>query len=181
MEIKVQRITGQGQLHSFSEKDSWVKECIEQSLQGTLEKCTASISLRNYNDQVQVSGNVEVVIRLFCDVCAAEVNVSFNDPINLLYVPAESPDPNVLPKTEKDLEKIQVMVSLGQDDLDIGWYYDGTLEMRLVLTEHLLIQKQSILQCKDENVVRVSEGECLNLPSKGSKNTYKPFAGLDIL
>ena len=180
MKIYVHQIPVNGRTHTISHQDTWVQEEIEKALEGTLLECQAEITLCNHNHQVHVEGTIKSKIQISCDICGEDIEIRFDGNINLIYVPANSIKPNLVPKNKKDLDKIQEMLSLKKEDLEVGWYYDGVLDLGVVITEYLLINKDSIVQCKDDNVTRIAEGECLVLPTKGAKNTYNPFAGLDL-
>ena len=180
MKLFAHQIPVHGRTYLIKSDDNWVREEIEQALDGILLDCSAELTLSNHNTRVQVEGTQMTKIQLNCDVCAADVEVSFEGDLKLSYLPANSPTPDLIPKNKKDLEKINDLISLEEEELDVGWYYDGVLDVGVVLTEYLLISKATIIQCKDENVRRIKAGECRSFPNKGSKNTYNPFAGLDL-
>ena len=176
----VHKIPVHGHIYTFNRKDTWLQEAIEKVLECTVVECDIELNMQNCNSQVRATGHVKVVIQQACDLCADDVTVSFEDKINLLYLSSSTPDPDFVPKNKKELDKINNMISLQEEELDVGWYYDGMIDLAVVITEHLLIVKQGIVQCKDTNVRRLQEGECREFPTEGSKNTYNPFAGLEI-
>jgi hypothetical protein len=180
MKIYVHQIPYQGQTYSVTKEDNWLLEEIERVLECTLQHCEAEITLQNFNNQVRAKGSVCVTIQMYCDLCAEEIELSLVDEVNLLYLSSNTPNPDLVPKNKRELDKINQMISLEEEQLDAGWFYDGVIDLGVVITEHLLILKQNIVQCKDDNVRRVKEGSCRQYPTEGSKNTYNPFAGLDI-
>ena len=180
MKLPVHQIPVHGRTYQIGLDDNWVRQEIETVLEGKLISFSGELTILNHNSRVQVTGSIEVTLQLQCDICATDIKVNLDGDLNLFYLPDHSPTVGLIPKTKKDLEKINEMISLNEEDLDAGWYFDGILDVGVVLSEYLLIKKSTIVQCKDDNVTRINAGECREFPTKGSKNTYNPFAGLDL-
>ena len=180
MKIYVHRIPINGRNYSLTNNETWLQKSLEDALGGDLVHCDAELALQRHDDQVHVSGQMRMGMRVSCDLCGDDIEIGFDGKINLFYVSANSPQPDLLPKSEKDLERINDMFSLNKDDLEEGWYYDGVLDLGVVLAEHVLINKESVVSCQTTNAKRLTEGLCKSTPTEGSKNTYKPFAGLNL-
>ena len=169
----------------LSKKLSWVEPSAELAIEGNWTTLTGTLELERMDERLDAHVSLSYVVECFCEVCGARISYANEIETSLVYVPFTL-DPRKsrhvkVPKTVKDLEKISHQVTLQEDQLDVGWYDNGELDLSLVLTEVVVLARPSLLSCELEAVTRLDEGDCVSFPTEGQKNTHKPFANLPDL
>lgn len=188
MKIVVEHVPVQGKEVSFSFGDSWVQQACVDSKTGQFIDCQGTMKLLRSQQQVVVHVQGGFHTECNCDRCGDLVAYKDTLATELVYVPesvadARQPDlMDVLPSSARDLDKIDQQIALENDELDLGWYADGQLDLSLVLTEAISLQAPMLITCNLPCVTRIDSGTCRNVPmdtdDDNDKNMYKPFAGL---
>ena len=179
MKIFIHQIPVQNKIISFSLETPWATKAFEDASEGTARKCQGELVLHRRDERVRVSGEVELRAERSCDICGSLVEVSVPKSVLLVYDPLPEYSSPVEGATKKEEEFI-----LEESDLELGWYEKGQLDVAIVLGEHVLLNLNHLIQCADDNVRRLEPGECQTPEKepveKEPKNTYKPFANLNI-
>jgi len=160
----------------------WVPNSLENAIAGTWKSFEGTMSLERMDERLEAKLVVSYTLECDCEICGSLISYTRQFESTLVYLPF-SLDPRKsrhvkLPQTVKDLERISHQVTLDEDQLDVGFYDNDTLDLSMVLTEAIVLDRPSLLACNEEDVVRVDEGECVSFPTEGQKNTHKPFANL---
>lgn len=162
--IAVLRIPEQGRTYGVSIGLPWLGSACEAGLEGTWNRFDGEIRLQRLRERVEVCPNITSSVQTYCESCGAEIVVEQSYVQTLVYLPSNF-DPrdksNRLPKSVKELERISNQVGLDEDDLDIGWYDNGELDVAGSITEMILLRQPSLLHCGLDSVTRIDEGTCL--------------------
>lgn len=162
--IAALRIPEQGRTYLVSLGLPWLGSACEAGLEGTWNRFDGEITLQRLRERVEVCPNIVSSVQTHCESCGAEIVVEQSYVQSLVYLPSNF-DPrnktNRLPKSIKELERISNQVGLDEDDLDIGWYDNGELNVAASITEMIVLNQPSLLHCGLEGVTRMDEGTCL--------------------
>jgi hypothetical protein len=162
--IAALRIPEQGRTYGISLGLPWLGAACEAGLEGTWNRFDGEITLQRLRERVEVCPNIESSVQTHCESCGAEIVVEQSYVQPLVYLPSNF-DPrdkaNRLPKSVKELERISNQVGLDEDDLDIGWYDNGELDVAASITEMIVLHQPSLLHCGLDGVRRIDEGTCL--------------------
>lgn len=162
--ITALRIPEQGRTYGVSIGLPWLLAACQDGLEGTWSRFEGEIRLQRLKERVELCPNVDSSVQTYCESCGAEIVVEQSFEQTLVYLPSNF-DPtdktNRLPKSVKDLERISNQVGLDDDDLDIGWYDNGELDVAAAITEMIVLQQPSLLRCGLDGVTRIEDGECL--------------------
>lgn len=179
MKVFIHQIPVQNKIISFSEENVWAVRSLEDAAGGTAKICKGNLILHRRDEYVRVSGEVNLCVERSCDICGSLVALTIPNKMLLTYEPLPEHEAASEGKSKKEEEFI-----LEEDELDLGWYEKGQLDLMVVLAEHIVLNLNHLVQCADENVQRLEPGECKTLErergEKEPKNTYKPFANLNI-
>jgi len=179
MKIFVHQIPVQNKLVSFFMENAWAVNALEEASNGKAKKCQGELVLHRRDERVRVSGDVELSVERTCDICGSSVELTIPKEVLLTYEPL----PEYASSSEGASKKEEEFI-LEEEDLELGWYEHGQLDLAVVLGEHVVLNLNHLVQCADENVLRLEPGECKTLDrepmEKEPKNTYKPFANLNL-
>lgn len=182
MKIFVHHIPVTNKKIQLKGNEEWLHNMIREDHHGELLSCEGELILHRREDLVQVKGNLTLVFERSCDVCGEAISLTLDQEVSLLY--------DAFPETQEEEEQTQQKrkeeeTVLQEDELDIGWYDNGKLDLSAVLSEHITLNIEPIVQCSDANVKRLVAGTCQTIPvpadKKENKNTYNPFANLGDL
>ena len=163
MKINIMQITERGMQYSSSEED-WILEAVDEALDGTVKECSAQIELDRYSKRVEARIRYLLVGTISCSRCAQDIEVSFSGAEVLLFDP----------KIESQEEEVELHV----EDLDIGWYDDGKLDLKDVVCESVVLSFPDRVHCFMD-VVRVpASGGCYTPPQKEERTLENMFADL---
>ena len=164
MKINIMQITERGMQLSCSKED-WAVSAFDEALDGTIKECSAEIELDRYNKRVEARVRYSLVGTISCSRCAQDIEVSFSGAEVLLF------DPKQDGEQEEEIE-------LHAEDLDIGWYDDGKLDLKDVICETVVLSFPDRVHCKMD-VVRVpASGGCYTPPEKEERTLENMFADL---
>ncbi len=163
----------------------WLRGSVEDALEGEWKTCVGTLGLERLDERLEAVLNLEYSVECACEVCGAQIVYQNTIDTSLVYLPFTL-DPRKsrhvkVPKTVKDLERISHQVTLEEDQLDMGFYDNDELDLSMVVTEGIVLARPSLLCCDLDTVQRLDDGDCVEFPSEGQKNTYKPFANLPDL
>ena len=88
MKINVMMITGQGMERTFSTED-WVKEAIEEAIDGTVTEFQICFQMERVNQRVSVGVRFSFSAVCVCMRCASPMTIQFSDDEDLVYDPIE--------------------------------------------------------------------------------------------
>ncbi|MDA8431657.1 MAG: DUF177 domain-containing protein [Nitrospiraceae bacterium] len=97
---------------------------------------TARISLQKVGTEVVVSGNLKADMGLQCSRCLRDFRQSIETPVNVVYHPIE--------------EAGEDRHALRDDEMDMGFYKGGELDLRELLKEQVLLNEQMKPLCSEQ-------------------------------
>ena len=163
MKINIMQVTERGMQFSFSDEE-WVVAAFDEALDGQVKECSAQVELDRYTKRIEARVRYSLVGSISCSRCSQNIEVSFSGAEILLFDP----------KTEPQDEEIELQV----DDLDIGWYDDGKLDLKDVICEAVVLSFPSRIHCSMD-VVRVPSSDgCYTPPQKEERTLENMFADL---
>ena len=183
--IGAMRVPTRGMTLDLDIDVDWVHNALIEAISGDWVSFQCVLTLKRLDERLDDEVQLTYAVECPCEVCGASLRYAHRAEVELIYQPFTL-DPRKsrhvkAPQTVKDLEKISHQVTLQEDQLDIGWYENGELDMATVLTEVLILEHPSLLSCDHPQTERLEDGECITFPTEGQKNTHKPFANLPDL
>lgn len=158
MKIRVDQIPDGG-VEVEVEDQAWAVQATAAAFDGAEATLTGTIHVEAFDDQVRVTGSLRATTRRACDRCGMDLDIERQDAIELHYVPRGSRDGG----ESRNLKK---------DELDIGFYDVGALDLAFVIEEHFALSLPTRLAC-DAPGTRVADGEPCGAPDPGV-DTEKP-------
>ena len=146
MIIPVHHITEQGYKITLNQ-EPWMSEAAQAALEGEIQQVSAAVSLTRDGQSVLADLAYKVQGTLACMRCAHEITVFLERKQRLHYEPMSQ-------EHEEDLE-------LDVDDLDIGWYEDGELDLAVVICEAITLDLPSVVHCECDFVTQKNPAGCL--------------------
>ena len=179
------RVPTRGITIDLDSKIDWVHNAMLEGISGKWVSFEGAMTLKRMDERLDAKVQLNYAVECPCEVCGATLRYTHRANVELIYQPFAL-DPRKsrhvkAPQTVKDLEKISHQVTLQEDQLDIGWYENGELDLATVLTEALILEHPTLLACAHPQTERLEDGECVKFPTEGQKNTHKPFANLPDL
>ena len=164
MKINIMHVTERGMQRSYSQED-WVRAAFDEAFDGTIKECSVHIDLDRYNKRVEARVRYSLVGSTSCSRCAQTIEVSFSGAEALLF------DPKVETHEGEEIE-------LHMEDLDIGWYDDGKLDLEDVVCEAIVLSFPDRVHCKMDLVRVPASGGCYTPPQKEERTLENMFADL---
>ena len=163
----------------------WVHQALLEAISGDWVSFQGEVTVQRIDERLDARVQLTYGVECPCEVCGALLRYSHCVDVELVYQPFTL-DPRKskhikAPQTVKELDRISHQVTLQEDQLDMGWYDNGELDLATVLTETLVLEHPSLLACDLSETERLEDGECVTFPTEGQKNTHKPFANLPDL
>lgn len=177
MEINVSTIPPHGKRIPLSLSVDWVCRSFEEGAEGKCTTLSGSILLENHQSRITVKVEFESTCVLECGRCLTPVRVQINGNQNLVYVP-EVKTPSVNPNT-KHANKVHEEIELSEDDMNLGWYEDGRINVEQVFCEAVSLSSPNRVFCSTKGVTRITKGECVSFKGDDEPLVYNPFANLD--
>ena len=100
-----------------------------------------------------------------CVRCASPINIRFSDGEDLAYDPME--DIEITEEQELDI-----------DELDLGWYEDGKIDLSVVLCEAIVLSLPAKMYCGLDIVPEKPKGDCYTSPVKEERRLENMFANI---
>ena len=114
---------------------AWVCEAATTALDGAPVALSGNLDLQVTSRRVAVRGSVEAQSPAHCDRCGESTERSIQTEISLSYLPEN--------------DSMDAELELRADDLDVGWYRDGEIDLGDVLREALALALPSRTLCSD--------------------------------
>ena len=163
MKINIMRITQRGMPFSFTNEE-WVVSALQEALEGTVKECSVNVELDRYEKRVEARTTYSLVGTILCSRCAQDIVIDVSGAETLLFEPF--------------VESAEEEVELTGEDLDIGWYEDGKLDLNSVICEAAVLSLPTRVHCGME-IVRVrAQGNCYTPPEKEERTLENLFADL---
>lgn len=141
MRIRVDAIPAAGRTHSATLEDDWARVAATEALEGTVRSLAVEMSIRPPRGrEVEAEVRAEATWDVTCDRCGIALVQAMKTEVSLRYLPAGTE------LAESDDEE---GVELAEDELDLGWYEDGSLVLAGVLSEALALATPSRMLCED--------------------------------
>lgn len=163
MKLNIMQITTKGKAYSFSRED-WVVSSLQEALGGTIEESQVQVELDRYDKRVEARVTYSLIGTVLCSRCAQDIQIAASGAETLLFEPC--------------LETQDEEIELEGEDLDIGWYEDGKLDLSSVICEAAVLSLPNRMHCSMEMVRVRAEGDCYVPPKKEERTLENLFADL---
>jgi uncharacterized metal-binding protein YceD (DUF177 family) len=150
---------------------TWVARGSQRALGSEAQLVEGHLEVSRLGRGVLVEGELKSRHGQPCDRCLADLEVRLGGPVRLTYEPEE----DAFQGGEEE-------VGLEADQLDVGWFSGGALELEQVICEQLALWLPDPITCEESESVRVSDdGRVCELPAvlrEGSGNGAGAFSSL---
>ena len=119
--VVVEQIPDSGSQVTISPGLPWVTAVVEAVTGGKDAECTGTVTVHQVKRRVIVTGQLEASATCICERCGDGFSLTVASELDLVYVPSGGAHPN------NDRE-------LGENDLDVGWYDGGVLNISDVIS-----------------------------------------------
>ena len=170
MKVTAQEISERGFSISFEIATPWARSAAATAMEGAVSALRGEINIRRYQSDLAVTGEVMVAASRTCDRCGGDVTLTIDGPLELTYVPNLRGE--ISPGGTRELVS---------SELDLGLYKEGSLDLSLVLQEHLALQLPWRVTCDLPNVSPSGEACDPNLlkpPERGPDPRWAALAAL---
>lgn len=142
MRIAVEGIPAAGRDVAFGLRDSWATEAATTSLDRSPDRLEGTISLRRASARnvIQVDVKADAGGAATCDRCGEPCELAVAVDTRLLFAPEEAGTAAYDGNLELELQA---------EDLDLGWYTDGEIDLADVLREALALALPTRVVCAD--------------------------------
>lgn len=142
MRIPVEGIPAVGRRIDFGLRDEWAFIATEGSLERPPVSLSGALALSiasKRNGVIRVEASIQASTRVVCDRCGEECELVVTESSVLLYAPEESGG------GAYDGGEIELSV----DDLDLGWYQQGEIDLANVVREAVALALPVRIVCTD--------------------------------
>jgi len=141
MRVPVNGIPAAGTTYPIEIKQDWAKDAASEALDGAAEVVEGELTLIPASDRglIHVKGRVSARRSAGCDRCGEPCDHGAQVDVQLLYAP-EARDDESFDGGE---------IELSAEELDVGWYRDGGIDLASVLGEALALELPSRIRCAD--------------------------------
>ena len=170
MKVTVEQIHDRGLTIAFETQTPWARSAASTALEGTVVEVSGELKVRRYQNDLAVTGEASVSVERTCDRCGGDVTLTVDGPLELTYVPNLRGE--ISPGGSRELVA---------SELDLGLYEEGSLDLGLVLQEHLALQLPWRVTCDLPNVTPSGEACNSNLlkpPERGPDPRWAALAAL---
>jgi uncharacterized metal-binding protein YceD (DUF177 family) len=166
MKILVDGIPAGGRQVTLGPKDDWAVEAATEALDGRPVRLTGRVEVTRASQKgvVLVDVDVDAVTAAPCDRCGEPCERGSHPVVRLLYAPEEKGS------AAYDGGEIE----LEADDLEVGWYRQGELDLGDVLREALALELPARTVCADSAGCDSRTDALLS----ATRPAVGPFAGL---
>ena len=167
MRIVIETIPEDGVKLDVQLDQSWAGSVASTVLEATPQTLEGDLLVRMRGRMVQVRGAVEASGPRECERCGEPITLTLHTDVDLCYVPAE------------DQPSGHGEVHLAPGDLDVGWFYEGALDMSDVLSEALALELPARIVCSDTTACDRRVAELLESANRDTGAADDgPFAAL---
>ncbi len=172
MLVVVEQIPEEGLDVRATLAQDWAREAAALALDGAADSLDFHLHLVQHLGHVRVTGDGRAAIPRTCARCGRPLRLVLSGAVDLSYSPATA--------ARVDGALAGEAVALDAEDLDIGWYEGGSLDLAQVLSEQLALWLPDRVRC-DSPGVEPPDGPC-ELPAQdpGPELRRNPFAGLVV-
>jgi uncharacterized metal-binding protein YceD (DUF177 family) len=171
MKVLVDGIPAAGREVRFGPNDAWAVEAATRSLDRAPARLDGTIKLKRAASRGDQLGHVVIVdvaaeagAETTCDRCGEPCELAVKVDGRLLFAPEESGgaaydgldaradlfgSAEGAAKAPEAVTSGRTEVELGADDLDVGWYSDGAIDLEAVLGEALALETPPRVVCAD--------------------------------
>lgn len=157
MIVNIMQLTEKATKYSFSHEE-WVIKALQEGLEGNVQQASVDVSLTRKEKRVEAIVNVSISGTCACTRCAQDLEIQCSFAETLHY------DPISQEYEEED--------ELDVDELDIGWYEEGKLDLSAVICEVVVLSLPTRIHCSTELVTKKPEGACY-VPPKEEERTFE--------
>ena len=116
-------------------KKPWVREAAEAALDAPADSLSGELDVQVKSRRVSVRGHVDASAAALCDRCGEQTDRAVHADVVLSYLPEN--------------DDFAAELELQADDLDVGWYRDGEIDLGDVLREALALALPPRTTCSD--------------------------------
>ena len=135
MKISVNDIPATGSLLQLEKDQAWCLDACRQAVDGQVATIRGELRLNKTSHHVKADGFIQIQFSRACDRCNEVTNLQAEEEFHLCYYPEES-------LKEEETE-------LAVDDLGVGWYRDGMINIGDVISEVVALSLPNRLVCVD--------------------------------
>lgn len=146
MKINVTRIPDEGLEFDFSEKDGWLQEKLNRSLQDKHlkeDKITGHFRIDKTLNNIQVDASMHLPIHAICDRCAKNYDYEIDVKAHRLLAPLFDS------KRQKEHEK-KLEVEVTQDDLQFSYFKGEEIDVGDIIVEQAVLDQPMISLCQKD-------------------------------
>lgn len=154
MRVAVAAIPDRGRHVGFDLAVPWAVEAARTAVEAEPTTLQGELVLRRDGSRVRVTGSTRAGCERPCERCGLAVALEVGGTIDLTYVP-EAPGAE---EPEREL---------ASDELDVGWYREGELDLSDILSEAVALQLPTRLVCADVAVCDARTVEQINSRQAG--------------
>jgi uncharacterized metal-binding protein YceD (DUF177 family) len=140
--IVVEDIPARGRHVRFSRSDAWAALAAASALDGDVAELSGLLHLtRGRRQEVRVKAEAHAVAQRVCDRCGQPTQLTVDADEELAYLPLVPPARAANAKPDE--------VELAEEDLDVGWYEGGVVDLETVVSELLALAAPMRVTCVD--------------------------------
>lgn len=122
----------------FDLNEPWARKAVANGMDAAPSSLEGHLEVTRSGANVRVLGAISASATVQCARCTVPVTVAISGPIDLAYAPVVVPEGGH--PEEKQLE---------EDELDLGFYTDGVLDLSDVLSEAVALELPIQVVCED--------------------------------
>jgi uncharacterized metal-binding protein YceD (DUF177 family) len=161
MKIRLDQIPTAGLEVELDGREKWALEAASEALEGQVSRVDARLDFRVIEKTILISGEAWAQVERGCDRCGSGLNARIGGPLELAYIPGGK---------HQDMGSRE----LANEDMDVGFYLHGNVELGAVLQEHFALTTPGRLACEALGV-RLADGESCLAP----KSSPEPEKSVD--
>jgi len=146
MHLRLDEIPEEGLRVQLDMDCSWAVGAVSTALDGVVKELSGSLRVRPMASGIMVTGDASVLTEQHCDRCLATLLLRLGGDVDLYFEAG---------RLEGDSS-----INLHQDELDVGFLDDGSLDLAAALGEFFLLEAPTRLRCEDPGVTQVEKGPC---------------------
>lgn len=139
MRVNVDHIDDRDQQITAGMADEWAVSAASDVLEATPTDLSVSLDLRRAHGHVFVTGAVRAAASRTCERCGESMTLVVDTDVDLSYVPRGR---QISDAPESELKS---------DQLDVGWYANGHIDLADTLREALALALPPRVVCEDES------------------------------
>lgn len=164
LRIVVENIPENGLDVRIDTSSDWAVEAAQVALEGSVQSVSGEARVSRRGARARVEGHLEAAALGVCARCGEDVELALSAEVDLAYVPVAK---------EGDEEQ-----ELEAEDLDVGWYAGGALELGDVICEALSLALPPRVSCADEPACDARTAALLAAEGKSGEPGHPGFAAL---